>query len=147
MHLDFIWHQAVYTMAILQTIILLLSSLAFAQRPSTASICDYYAIQQYGGNTSATQLQLVQHIVTLAFAGRGNLTNISSENTGILLPGTYDNTSLNLQNFFNGSIASTNLNNQGVGVDWLNGGGLAPLYDYLEGRTSDVVISNTTNQL
>ena len=42
--------------------------------------------------------------------------------------------------------ATTNLNNQPVGINWLDGGAQAPLMAFLNGSASDVVISNTTNQ-
>jgi len=42
--------------------------------------------------------------------------------------------------------ATTNLNNQPVGINWLDGGAQAPLMAFLNGSASGVVISNTTNQ-
>lgn len=131
----------------LNLFILVSVPLAICQRPSTLSVCDYYAAQKYGSNSTANQLQLVQHIVSLAFAGRGNLTNISAESTGIMNPGVFENNTLDLKIFFNGSIASTNFNGAAAGINWLDGGGLTPLHNYLEGRTPDLVIANTTNQL
>ena len=116
------------------------------QRPSDASICDYYAESRYGTNSSATQLRLIKDIVSLAFGGRFNLSNVSSDITGILNPGTFQGESVNLEPWFNGTIDSTNLNNQPVGIDWLDDGGPDPLYKYLSGATTDVVLNNSTNQ-
>lgn len=65
----------------------LLFGMSVAQRPSNASICDYYAKSRYGTNSSDTQFQLIQNIVSLAFGGKFNITNVSSEITGILNPG------------------------------------------------------------
>jgi hypothetical protein len=123
-----------------------------AQRPTSASYCDYYAETLYGSNTSTTQFQLVQSIVALAFGGGFNLTNVSSDITGILNPGTFFYSTISqtfdvdLQPWFNGSIPSTNLNDQPVGINWLDDGGLDPLYNYLSGQTSNIVLTNGTNQ-
>ena len=127
-------------------ILTVLFGVTLAQRPSNASICDYYAETLYGTNSSATQFQLIQSIVALAFSGGSNLTNVSSDITGILNPGTFQGLGVDLQPWFNGAIDSTNLNNQPVGIDWLDDGGLNPLYDYLNGSTSNVVLTNTSNQ-
>ncbi|KAL2048776.1 hypothetical protein ABVK25_010958 [Lepraria finkii] len=132
-------------------VVLYLGTTVLAKRPQNASICDYYAQSLYGTNTSQTQYQLTQHIVTLAFAGAPpGSSNISSSITGIFNPGTfsYQGTTLgvDLLPWFNGSIDSTNLNNQAVGIDWLDGGGLDPLYAFLNGSTDTVMLTNTTNQ-
>ena len=122
-----------------------------AQRPQNASICDYYAELLYGRNTSQTQYQLTQKIITLAFAGAPpGSTNISSDLTGILNPGTfpYQGTKLgvNLLPWFNGSIDSTNLNNQAASLNWLDGGGLDPLYAFINGSTDVPTMQSSTNQ-
>lgn len=122
----------------------LLFGLSLAQRPSNVSICDYYALNKYGTNSSDSQLQLIQSIVALAFGGAFNLSNYTV--TGILNKGTFQTTTVELRQFFNGSIQSSNLNNQPVGIDWLDGGALEPLYSYLAGDTSNIIISNNTNQ-
>lgn len=114
-------------------IVLLLVALLFgaslAQRPSNASTCDYYAQSLYGANNSQTQFQLVQHIVALAFGGvPSSNTNISSDITGILNPGTFQDLNVDLAPWFSGVIDSTNLNDQAVGINWLDDGGLDPLY-------------------
>ena len=123
-----------------------------AQRPEGVSICDFYAESLYGANSSDTQLRLVQNIVALAFGGGSNLSNVSSGLTGILNPGTFSsgtfqNLDVDLRPWFNGSLQSTNLNNQGVGVNWLDGGGLDPLSAYLNGSTANVTLPSGSNQL
>ena len=132
-------------------LVALLVTHALAQRPANVSICDYYAEKLYGTNSSDTQNHLVQNIVALAFGGGFNLSNVSSDLTGILNPGTFssgtfEDLNVDLRPWFNGSIPSTNLNNQGVGINWLDGGGLDPLYDYLSGATPNVTIPSGTNQ-
>lgn len=118
-----------------------------AQRTNTnLSTCDYYAEQLYGQNNNVTQYRLIQHIVSLAFGG-GDFpgSNVSSDITGILYPGSISGTPVDLRPWFNGTIDSTNLNNQPVGIDWLDDGGTQPLYDFLSGQTTEVVFSSQTS--
>ena len=124
----------------------LLAGLGVAHRPSNASVCDYYAQARYGSNTSTTQHQLIEGIIALAFGGNKATSNASSSLTGIFNPGTFQDTDVDLLQFFDGSIDSTNLNNQPVGINWLDGGGLDPLYNYLNGSTSSIVLDDSTNQ-
>lgn len=119
---------------------------SLAQRPPNSSTCDYYATSLYGSNTNTTQFQLIQSIVALAFGGGFNLSNVSSELTGILNPGTFQNLTVDLRPWFNGSIDSTNLNNQAVGINWLDDGATDPLHKFLSGQTPNVVLTNTTNE-
>ena len=89
----------------------------------------------------------MQHIVALAFGGAPpSNTNISSDITGILNPGIFQGQIVDLAPWFNGVIDSTNLNDQAVGINWLDDGGLDPLHSYLRGSTSNVMLTNTTNQ-
>jgi hypothetical protein len=124
----------------------LLFGVSLAQRPSNLTICDYYALSLYGANTNVTQLKLMQSIVSLAYAGGANLPNVSPDLTGIFNPGTFNGTPVDLQAWFNGSKASTNLNDAPVATDWLDGGALAPLEAFLTGQTQTVIINNSTNQ-
>lgn len=116
-------------------------------RPSNATICDFYAIRKYGENTTLSQGKLMQSVVSLAFVGRGNLPNINPEITGILNAGVFEKVPVFLRPWFNGSIDSTNLNNQPVGINWLDGGDSAPLRAFLNGSTDQVAIEEKTNQL
>ncbi len=120
--------------------------LAQTQRPSNASVCDYYAQALYGVNNSDTQHKLVQHIVSLAFEGGTKLPNISSDLTGILRPGKFGGADIDLQPFFNGSKASTNVNNAAIGINWLDQGGPVPLSAFLTGETDTPILANTSNQ-
>ena len=74
-----------------------------AQRPSTGSICDYYAIRRFGENSSDTQFMLMQSIVALAFGGGASLRNASDDSTGILNPGLFNGSVINLRPWFDGS--------------------------------------------
>ena len=127
-------------------VLALLFGLGAAQRPQNASLCDYYAQLNYGKNTTDTQFQLVQSIVALAFGGSFNLSNVSNEITGILNPGTFNDLSVDLRQWFNGSIASTNLNNQAIGINWLDSGRLDPLQKYLSGTCIDCHLVKTSNE-
>jgi hypothetical protein len=122
------------------------SGASLAQRPSNASVCDYYAQNLYGTNSSDTQHKLIQHIVALAFEGGTGLSNVSSALTGILQPGNFSGVDVDLRQYFNGSRASTNVNNAPIGINWLDEGGTQPLSAFLTGQTDTVVLTNTTNQ-
>lgn len=76
---------------------------ARAQRPSDSSICDYYASQQYGSNSTETQFKLMSHIVSLAFGGGVGLDGPSESSTGILNPGNFQGQAVNLRSWFDGS--------------------------------------------
>ncbi|KFY86979.1 hypothetical protein V500_07274 [Pseudogymnoascus sp. VKM F-4518 (FW-2643)] len=93
---------------------------------------------------------MMQGIVSLAFGGPAAATNDSDSLpdglTGILNPGVHDGVIINLLPFFNGSIASTNLNNLAVGINWLDDGGITPLVNFWSGKTDTVVLRNTTNE-
>ncbi|KFY73859.1 hypothetical protein V499_06067 [Pseudogymnoascus sp. VKM F-103] len=126
----------------------LLFATILAQRPSTISICDYYTQIEYGTASEGNQLKLMQSIVALAFAGPKSIPskNVPKELTGILNPGVQGSQRVDLLPFFNGSLASTNLNNQPVGINWLDDGVLTPLSNYLSGKTQSVVLSSSSNE-
>ncbi|KAK1237629.1 hypothetical protein MKX07_006757 [Trichoderma sp. CBMAI-0711] len=120
---------------------------ALAQRSDDESICDYYAAKRYGESNITTQLLLVQSIVTLAYAGGHDLLpDADNGTTGIFNEGLYKGVDVYLRPWFDGSKATTNLNNQPVGIDWLDGGATGPLLSFLNGSTSTVDIDKSTNQ-
>lgn len=136
---------------ILTYLCVVLFGVAMAQRPSSSSICDYYTQIKYGSASEANQLKMMQGIVSLAFGGPAAVSLKSTDSipdglTGILNPGVHDGVPVNLLSFFNGSTASTNLNNQAVGINWLDDGGTQPLVNFMSGKTDTVVLSNTTNE-
>lgn len=122
-----------------------------AQRPENVSICDYYTEQKYGEASPIHQYHMIQGIVSLAFAGSSSLPaeNVSEKITGILNPGKEEETGtdINLEPWFNGSIPSSNLNNQAIGIDWLDDGGVQPLLDYLSNKTANVTLRPESNEL
>ncbi|KAH8723577.1 hypothetical protein GQ44DRAFT_656497 [Phaeosphaeriaceae sp. PMI808] len=129
--------------SVIACLALLLGS-GFAQRPNTASLCDFYAQARYGANSSETQLKFIQNVVCLAFEGGSRLNNVSSDITGILRPGKYNGIDINLLQYFNGSRASTNVNNAPIGINWLDQGGATPLAAFLAGES--LVLAATSNQ-
>lgn len=94
------WQLAAYflTGAVLET--------AHAQRPSSQSICDYYATKRYGANNVTTQLLLMQSIVSLAYAGGSELSNAPNGSTGIFNHGNLDGRDVYLRPWFDGSSKS-----------------------------------------
>lgn len=84
-------------------VLLLVVGMGIAQRPSTASICDYYAMERYGANSSDSQFRLMEHIVALAFGGGVTLPDASDDSTGILNPGSFNGLAVNLRPWFDGS--------------------------------------------
>lgn len=129
-------------------VLALLFGASLAQRPTDVSICDYYAKVKYGSASKDNQFQLLQGIVSLAFGGSSAIpsANVSTEITGILNPGVQDETPVNLLPWFNGTKISTNLNNQPVGINWLDDGGVKPLLNFLSGETQNVLFTNTSNE-
>ncbi|PTB62802.1 hypothetical protein BBK36DRAFT_1162584 [Trichoderma citrinoviride] len=136
-----LWHR------VAAILLLAAGRTALAQRSDNESICDYYAAKRYGESNATTQLLLVQSIVTLAYAGGHDLLpGAYNGTTGIFNQGSYEGADVFLRPWFDGSKATTNLNNQPVGIDWLDGGATGPLLSFLNGSTGSVEIDKSTNQ-
>ncbi|KAH8167784.1 hypothetical protein CIB48_g417 [Xylaria polymorpha] len=102
--------------------------------------------RRFGQNSSDTQFMLMQSIVALAFGGGATLPNASDDSTGILNPGSFNGSPINLRPWFDGSKATTNLNNQAVGIDWLDDGAQDPLVAFLNGTTDNVELDGNKNE-
>lgn len=119
---------------------------AVAQRPSNMSICDYYTTALLKNNTAANQKTLLTLVVNTAVIGncksfispsvllstRLNLLdtqpNVGTSVAGILAPGTYNGTAVDLTPYFDGGFDSSNAGgSSGVSMNFLDGGGAAPL--------------------
>ncbi|KAK3384865.1 hypothetical protein B0H63DRAFT_432347 [Podospora didyma] len=124
----------------------LLVGFSVGQRPSNASVCDYYATAKFGANNSDTQRALVRRIVSLAFEGGSRLTNKSNELTGIWRPGKANGIDVNLLQYFNGSKQTTNVNNAAIAINWMDQGGPEPLANYLAGDVEEIAMTNSSNQ-
>ncbi|KHN96383.1 uncharacterized protein MAM_05672 [Metarhizium album ARSEF 1941] len=131
---------------VLSVLVSALGGKVVADRPSDQSICDYYASQRYGASNDTTQLRLMQGIVAYAYAGGETLPNAAANSTGIFNTGQFNGYDVYLRPWFDGSRATTNLNDQAVGVNWLDGGGTQPLISFLNGSTQTAEIKSGTNQ-
>ncbi|KAH7040583.1 uncharacterized protein B0I36DRAFT_371176 [Microdochium trichocladiopsis] len=112
-----------------------------AQRPSNTSICDYYTTALLKNNTAENQATLLTLVVNTVVIGNYTQPNIGLKVPGILAPGTFNGQEVNLLPYFNGELASSNRGGDvGVSVNFLDGGGAAPL---MENKPAN---DNTSNQ-
>ncbi|TKA43177.1 hypothetical protein B0A54_06126 [Friedmanniomyces endolithicus] len=100
-----------------------------AQRPLTESICDYYTTALLKDNNSTNQETIVTLVVNTAVIG-----NFTPNKFNITVPGilaanqTYNGTAVNLAQYFDGTLASSNRGGSaGVAVNFLDDGGAEPL--------------------
>ncbi|KAK1659146.1 hypothetical protein BDP55DRAFT_620552 [Colletotrichum godetiae] len=99
-----------------------------AQRPTDTPICDYYTTALLKNNTGANQYTLLTLLVNTVVIGNYTMPNVGIKVDGILAPGMYNGTEVNLLPYFNGDLASSNRGgSSGVSVNFLDGGGAAPL--------------------
>jgi hypothetical protein len=110
-------------------VMLAMAGAAVAQHPSNVSICDYYTTALLEHNNATNQYTLLTLLVNTAVIGNYTQPNVGVAVPGILNPnGTYNGTSVNLVPYFDGGLASTNNGSTaGVAVNFLDGGGAAPL--------------------
>lgn len=104
-----------------------LAAVASAQRPSSVSICDYYTTAVLKQDTPANQYALLTVLVNTAVIGNYTPCAVGGGLPGILAPGEYDGEQVNLLPYFNGCLESTNNNGMPASVNFLDGGGAAPL--------------------
>jgi hypothetical protein len=101
---------------------------ALAQRPADTSICDYYTTELLKENNATNQVALLILVVNTAVIGNYSDVNVGVKVPGILAPGTYNGTQVNLLPYFSGGLASTNDGGSaGMVQNFLDGGGAAPL--------------------
>ncbi|KAK1624141.1 hypothetical protein BDP81DRAFT_330474 [Colletotrichum phormii] len=99
-----------------------------AQRPTDTPICDYYTTALLKNNTGANQYTLLTLLVNTVVIGNYTMPNVGIKVDGILAPGMYNGNEVNLLPYFNGDLASSNRGgSSGVSVNFLDGGGAAPL--------------------
>ena len=115
---------------------------AFAQRPHSVSVCDYYSHALFKDNGGETQQKLLVYIVNTAVVGTYNNSHVINalgvEVPGILAPGDFNGTKVNLLPYFNGGFKSTNRGGSaGVAVTFLDGGGTKPLMNNKPGENED----------
>ncbi|KAI0137462.1 hypothetical protein BJ170DRAFT_62405 [Xylariales sp. AK1849] len=101
---------------------------ASAQRPTNTSICDYYTTALLKENTAANQYTILTLVVNTAVIGNYTTPNVGVSVAGILAPGMYNGTEVNLLPYFNGALASSNRGGaKGVAINFLDGGAAEPL--------------------
>lgn len=98
-----------------------------AQRPKDTPICDYYTTALLKDNNATNQYTLLTLLVNTAVIGNYTKPNVGIKVDGILAPGEFNGTKVNLMPYFNGGLASTNRGNKAVAVNFLDDGGAAPL--------------------
>lgn len=105
-----------------------LVSAAAAARPANESICDYYTTALLKDNTAANQQTLLTLVVNTAVIGNYTTPNVGVAVPGILTPGEFNGTKVNLLPYFDGMLASSNRGgSSGVSVNFLDGGAATPL--------------------
>lgn len=103
------------------------SAVMAAGRPADTSICDYYTTALLKNNTAENQLTLLTLVVNTAVIGNYTQPNVGISVPGILAPGKFNGEDVELLPYFNGDLKSTNRGNMAVSVNFLDGGGAAPL--------------------
>lgn len=99
-------------------------------RPNDTSICDYYTTALLQDNSAENQYALLVKLVNTAVIGNYTQPNKGVVVPGILAPGRVNGTDINLLPYFNGGLASSNRGGDaGVAINFLDGGGAAPLKD------------------
>ncbi|KAK0354863.1 hypothetical protein LTR91_022254 [Friedmanniomyces endolithicus] len=102
---------------------------AAAQRPTTESICDYYTTAVLKDNNATNQETIVTLVVNTAVIGNFTPNKFNISVPGILAANqTYNGTAVNLAQYFDGTLASSNRGGSaGVSVNFLDDGGAEPL--------------------
>lgn len=112
--------------------------LAVAQRPADTPICDYYTTALLKQNNATNQMTLVTLLVNTAVIGNYTMPNVGVKVPGILAPGTYNGTAVNLLPYFNGGLNSSNRGgDKGVAINFLDDGGAAPLLKNMPANGTD----------
>jgi len=88
--------------------LLAFSPLAFAQRPSATSVCDYYSTSILGSNTASSQSLLITLLINSIVLGNYTTPNTGVSVHGIASPIVYNGEYVNLLSYFDGSLNSTN---------------------------------------
>jgi hypothetical protein len=96
--------------------------------PPNMTICDYYTSLLFGANNATTQWLHMTMLVNTALVGNYTMPNVGVAVNGILNPGNFQGTPVNLLAYFNGSLQSTNRGGtNGSCINFLDDGGAIPL--------------------
>lgn len=93
------------------------------------SLCDKYTKALLGDTTAAHQKLLITLVVHTAIIGNYTQPNVGIKVHGILAPAVYNGVPVNLLQYFDGSGYTTNVNSVPSRVNFLDGGGAAPLLE------------------
>jgi hypothetical protein len=104
--------------------VILLSTASLAQ---DMPLCDKYTTALFKENTEANQLALLTALVNTVVIGNYSATVTGTAVPGILAPADYMGQKINFLGNFDGSLATSNVNNVPSKVNFLDGGGAAPL--------------------
>ena len=116
-----------YSVAKVATTVLALGSLSLAQT-ANQSLCDKYTTALLKDNNGTNQYTLLTLIVNTVVIGNYTKPNVGITVPGILAPGTFNGTKVNLLPYFDGGLMSTNDGgSSGVSKNFLDDGGAAPL--------------------
>lgn len=91
-------------------------------------------------DTAANQYSLLVALVNTVVIGNYTQPNVGIAVPGILAPGVYNGEKVDLLPYFNGCLKSTNVDNHPASVNFLDGGGAAPLMMNMPAN------DNTSNQ-
>ena len=91
------------------------------------SLCDKYTTALLKDDTPANQYTLLTLLVNTVVIGNYTQPNVGVALPGILAPATVNGEMVNLLPYFNGCLKSTNVNDVASSVNFLDGGGAAPL--------------------
>jgi len=105
---------------------------------NTTSFCDKYTTALFTNNTAENQLMLLTAVVNTAVIGNYSESKTGKAVSGILAKGTYEGVEVDLLPYFNGGLLSTNRGgSSGVAVNFLDGGGAAPLMMNMPANSTD----------
>ncbi|KXS14199.1 hypothetical protein M427DRAFT_99926 [Gonapodya prolifera JEL478] len=93
-----------------------------AGRPANQTICDYYTQAVFGNITAENELTLLTLLVNTVVIGNYS----PAANQSVLVPGILSSSG-GLAKYFTGADKTTNRNNVPTAVNFLDGGGAAPL--------------------
>lgn len=102
-----------------------LSATVFAG--TTPSLCDKYTQALFMSDTATNQYSLLVALVNTVVIGNYTQPNVGISVPGILAPGSYMGEQVNLLPYFNGCLKSSNVDGRPAAVNFLDGGGAAPL--------------------
>lgn len=100
---------------------------ATALSAATPSLCDKYTQALFMSDTAANQYSLLVALVNTVVIGNYTQPNVGISVPGILASGYYMGEKVDLLPYFNGCLKSSNQDGRPAAINFLDGGGAAPL--------------------